>query len=264
MRCEECGGFVVLDPRGHYVCVNCGKVVEQVFDSVIYSPSAVQVAGYEKPDRRIQLLDNVVTGKFRASYAWRVLGKLSADLGLSYERRLRIVEEFERVVTLSTRRGILIEKKLALLGLLVYLDIRRTNPYVSLKEITRIMRSRGFKIHFGDLIRMIPVARQLGLLRDGWDREVEDILERVGQIAPYELVEKDVKLILDRIRKYTAGHNRRNIAAAVTVVVLRHLGVSINLYVLAKKLRVPYSSLRANISFVESLLLEANLERFLN
>lgn len=245
------------------MCTQCGKVLSQAVEGSALPNESRSRNTMVRLEPRVEMLNNLITGRFSTTYAWRVLGRVSADFNLSYEARIRLVEEYENYLSIARRRGLDVGKKVALLGLLVYLELKRTRRRANLKEVARVLRLHGVRVHTGDLIRVIPVARELGVIRDGWDAEMEDLLEKVSQLAPRSELERHVKIIMGRIRRLSAGRSRRNVSAAIIVHVLRRLNVNVNLYLLSKLLRVPYSSLRSNVELVESLLLEVGLEQYI-
>ncbi|MGB9786508.1 MAG: TFIIB-type zinc ribbon-containing protein [Infirmifilum sp.] len=263
MRCSECGGLVVFDPRGHYVCTSCGRVIQQGFDDTVrFSEGSQARKAVLKLDPRLKQLNDLVTGRFSTGHAWRILSAVSLDFNLTHETRTRIIEEYEILLRRAAKNGLRIWKKSALLAFLVYFEVKRSRPRTGLREVVKVFRLRGFKLSTGDLIHIIPVVRALGFLHDGWDGELEELLEKVAAIAPREEVRRHVRLILGRIRRFSTGRSRRNVLAAVIAVVLNRLDARLNLYFISKALGIPYSSLRANVALVESLLLETGLEQY--
>lgn len=257
MLCDSCGRGVVLDARGYYVCPYCGRVIEPQFDSYQRGKEDIVQAPKVKssPYGRINLSFS------SAHYAWYVLGKVSAELNLSLEVRRRLVAEYE-VMTRFAARRVGYVKKSAIVAILVYLEHRRRGGHVNLQEVVRIFRRCGFKLRLADVLKVIPVAREYGFLRDSWDDEVEALLEKLNCVVPRDVLQKHVSVIIGRIRSFVGGRSKRNVTAAVVAIVLRKLGLKIDLLKLSKLIQVPYTSLRSNIDFVESLLLEVGLEYY--
>ncbi len=263
MRCRACGGLVVIDPQGYYVCSQCGLVVEYTMDSkTIYLSTATKNASSSLPGRehfrKIEQLELVVSDR-EENRIWKLLGKVAHEFSFSESTRERILEEYKRLV-----RRYSIKKKTALIAFLTYIEIRRRNQKASARWVVDVFRRHGMKLRLGDLMQVYPIARQAGLVRDDWSSELETFLAKVKEMFPGVAIEGHVSKIITKIRPLVGGRSRKNVVAAVIVLVLRKLGINRDLYFFSKVFQVPYSSLRANVRLLESLFLEVGLEEYLS
>ncbi|PLJ77667.1 TFIIB-type zinc ribbon-containing protein [Infirmifilum sp. SLHALR2] len=263
MRCEVCGGEVVLDPRGYYVCSQCGLVVEISLDSTLAGREVVSRRRSHSEDFHLERLNLIITGQLEDYRLWRILSKVSSAFNLSPDARKRILEDYKRFTIFLSKQEDAGFRKTAILALLLYLESKRRNPLVNLRDFVKTLRAHGLKLRVRDVLHLLPFARQFGLIASEWDADLEGLMVNIADPGLREVAKRHAKLILSRIRRYAVGRSRRNVAAAVAVIVLRKLGVERDLYYFAKALRVPYSSLRSNIDFVTSLLLETGLEKYL-
>ncbi len=277
MKCEECGGNVVLTPEGEYVCEKCGLVQRDLISYSAFEESKYREKGeyigtylfvFDAKDK--SSIDNVRKMVKRNTYitfsskmlakrkAEKLLQKISYYIVIKEPEMKSIIKKYEKLIDAWRKESKTGSRPISngLLAALIYAELRGQGRFMSTKDVVNAFIKAGKRISESQMLYGLYFLRKHGYMntmrKETAIKYIHSLMIKAG-LTPKEVKEAEnfIQQLLEQCRKIS-GRRKRSLYAAIAYLAANKKR-RISYREFSRKTGVPLSTLRENVVKIKTL-----------